>query len=724
MSAASYRVASALRRWAGVAGFAAAAALLGGSPLSGLERSWGLESLYSLRGIRPAPAQVVVIALQGDAARALGVAPRPDRWPRALHAELVERLQAHGARAVAFDLLFDRARDAQDDARLAAALRTAGNGVLVAYLRRETQHAGSAMVSVDRLVQPLPLLSDAALATAPFALVKRSEGVLSYLAFAPQGDDHPSLPLVLAALAEPEALAALAQQTLTTVSGSEPPAPHVLLSRLRREALADPQRWQAHPPGETGTTQRWRQQLADPAPEIFLNLYGPPGLVRTVAYDQALAALREGGAAAERFRGATVLVGASEFNQPEQRDVYRTPWSTDDGLDISGVELGATALANQLDGSVLRPVSQPLQIGLMAALAALCLAPWRVWRPRWAAAASVAVAGGYAGTALWAFGAAYLWLPWALPLGVVWPASVVVGLGLRLWDVERHRTRLRLALDRYGPRDEVARLARQLRHGDDTVYVACLSSDIEDYTQRVEGREPGEARRWLNAYFETVFPIVRAHGGHVVDHAGDAMVCIWLSGDDPGDACRAAARTACALHAAVNDAAPGGCFDPQACPTRLGVHFGPVSLGDVGDAQHAEQRVVGDIVNTASRIQSANKTLGTRVLVSDRIAQHLPPGHYRDLGQFQLSGKQHAVGLAEPTVNRDEALCAQHARALDAWERGDGKAAQALAQALLERWPHDGPTQFLLTQLAQAGPPTTQELTPSGDRKIFVLPLK
>lgn len=724
MSVSSYRVTSALRRWAGVAVYGVAAATLGLSPLSALERSWGLESLYALRGIRPPPAQVVVIALQSEAARALGVPVRPDRWPRAFHAELVERLHAHGAQAVAFDLLFDRARDAQEDARLALALKAAGNGVLVAYLRRETQRAGTAaMVAVDRLVQPLPLLLDAALATAPFALVKRSEGVLSYLAFAPQGDNHPSLPLVLAAQAEPEAVAAL-MPMLNTAPGAPPLAPHVLLSRLRREALANPQHWRAERPGESSATARWRQQLADPAPEIFLNLYGPPGQVQTVAYDRALAALREGGAAAERFRGVTVLVGASEFNQPEQRDVYRTPWSTDDGLDISGVELGATAVANQLDGSVLHTVSQPMQIGLLAALAALWLAPWRVWRPRWAAAASLTVAAGYAGTAAWAFGSAYLWLPWALPLIVVWPVSVLLGLGLRLWDVERQRTRLRLALDRYGPREEVARLARELRHADDTVYVACLSTDIENYTRRVEGREPGEARQWLNAYFETVFPIVRANGGHVVDHAGDAMVCIWLSGSDAGAACRAAVRTACALHAAVNDATPGGCFDPDACPTRLGVHFGPVSLGEVGDAQHAEQRVVGDIVNTASRIQSANKTLGTRVLVSNLIAQHLAPNEYRALGQFQLSGKRQAVGLVEPLLGRDDALRAQHTRALDAWERGDLGAAQALARAVLERWPDDGPTQFLLQQLVLACRMETAGLTPSGDQKIFTLGLK
>lgn len=680
-----------------VALFSAVAAVLAVSPLHGLERSWGLESLYALRGAREAPPQVMVIAMHATAARALDVPARPDRWPRALHAELLRGLHAHGARAVAFDLLFDRPREPEGDARLTEALREAGNGVLVAYLRREMQPGGHGSVAaVDQLLTPLPTLAEAALASAPFALVKSPEGVLSYLAFVPEGDDRPSLPLVLAAHMQPEALAPLAA-TLPTAGHTTPP-PHELLGALRRAARAAPApAAPAVPPADTtsltGLTARWRHLLAHPGNEIFLNVYGPPGQVLTLPYDQALAALREGGAAAERFRGAAVLVGAAETNQPEQRDAYRTPWSTREGLDISGVELAATALANHLDGSALRPLGPPLQAALLAGLAALLLAPWRAWPTRWVLPLSVSLAGGYATLASVGF-AHSLWLPWALPLLVVWPASVVLGLGLRLREVERQRQRLRHALSRYAPREEVARLARELSDADDTVFVACLSTDIEDYTRRIEQRGPGEARRWLNAYFETAFPIVRSHGGHVVDHAGDSMICIWLSGKDPGAACRAAVDAARALSAALNRT-QSGAFDPEAFPTRLGLHFGPVSLGEVGDAEYAEQRVVGDIVNTASRIQSSNKPLGTRVLVSDVVARHLPAQTFRPLGRFLLTGKQWDIGLADPLVD-DEALRLRHAEALAAWERGDlTQAADTLASLLAER-PNDGPARFLL----------------------------
>ncbi len=716
----SYRVTTRLKRWGGIA-LVGGLAALAWWPLSSLEHSWGLESLYALRGPRPAPPHVVVIALHGAAAQALGVAPRPDRWPRALHAELVERLHAQGARSVAFDLLFDRERDAADDARLERALREAGNGVLVAYLRRDLHNMGSTVVAIDHWVPPMPALGDAALATAAFALVKSNEGVLSYLAFAPEGDERASLPWVLAAHHDAAALRALGK-----VLSNPPTQASELLSALRRAARAQPGLLDNAADGEVIQTTQWRQALRDPSNEVYLNMYGPPGQITTLAYDQALAALREGGAKAEVFRGASVLVGTSEFSQTEQRDVYRTPWSTRDGLDVSGVELGATALANRLDGSVIRPLSGAAAAGWMAALAMLWLLPWRLASARWAAPCWLGMAVAYGAVVSSAFTHLNLWWPWAVPLFVVWPVTGLLGLGLRVREVERQRHRLRLALSRYGPREEVARLARALRDGDDRVYVACLSTDIEGYTRRIEGLGPADARRWLNAYFEKAFPIVRQHGGHVVDHAGDSMLCIWLSAHDHAQACQQAVAAARALSAALNDTTTEGlaCASHPATPTRLGLHFGPVSLGEVGDAAHAEQRVVGDIVNTASRIQSANKALGTRILVSDVVAGYLPAGECRALGYFLLAGKQAPVGLAEPLGTAGaQHLREQHAQALAAWEAGEWTQARGALDSLLAQWPHDGPARFLINQVSEAAHGNASTL-PDGERRLIRLHLK
>ena len=78
------------------------------SPLQRLERSAGLPALYAVRGIRPPPPEVVIVALDAASAQQLGVPARPDLWPRRLHATLVDGLVRSGARAIGFDLLFAR----------------------------------------------------------------------------------------------------------------------------------------------------------------------------------------------------------------------------------------------------------------------------------------------------------------------------------------------------------------------------------------------------------------------------------------------------------------------------------------------------------------------------------------------------------------------------------------------------------------------------------------
>ncbi len=612
---------------------------MGASTLQTLEQSWGLGTLYSLRGTRAFCPQITIIALNAQSARNLNLPTQPDRWPRALHAELIERLQTNGTELIAFDLLFDRPREATDDAALARAIAQSGKVMLVAYLQRETQKMSGFSASVDTLVHPLPMFANAALASAPFALVKSNQGILEYLRFAPEGDDTASLPVVMA----------------------------------------------AHLQGPNNTALKRSERFTK------FNLYGPPGHIPTLPYDQALALLRKGGAESAVFRHAVVLIGAAETNQPQQRDAYRTAWSTEQEIDLGGVELAATALCNELEQSALWKLKKIQELTLSILLLMGMLTPWRFFSARRALFFSTILALSYACLASVLFSKMHLWLPLAVPVFLAWPASIMLGLSMRLQCAHRQRQRLQTALARYGPKDEITRLAHQLNPTDHTVHVACLCTDMQGYTSRIENMPPAQAQAWLNHYFEIVFPIVRKHGGHVVDHAGDAMVCIWLGGKNAQTACQAATCCALALHQQLN-------HNHSTYLTRVGLHFGPVALGDVGDAQHAQQRVVGDIVNTANRIQAANKALGTKVLISDALMQHLNSAPGRWLGHFLLKGKTQAIGLYTPGLC-EEQTNRRYTQALQAFEQGHDEQAKNHLTALLKNKPQDGPALFFLKHL-------------------------
>ncbi|QTQ34410.1 CHASE2 domain-containing protein [Aromatoleum petrolei] len=620
---------------------------LGLSPLAELERSFGLRFLYGLRGPVAAPQDIVIVAMDAASAQALGVPERPERWPRGLHARLISGLAASGARVIGFDVLFAQAREPAEDAALADALRRAGRVVLAETIRRDFVRGadGSVVASADQRVPPLPLFAEAAGASAPFVLPKTPDGVFEFWTRVPTVGDRPSLPLVLA--------------TRMGVAGSP-------------------------------------QDPSPDEPRRLLNLYGPLGTVTTISYGRALELLADPVAATATFGGKAVLVGYSEANQSRQTDAYRTPFSTADGVDVSGVELAATALGNLLEGSWLRRPGEGAALALLAAQAALLALPWGLARPRAALAATAGVCVVYAGLALWAFSAARLWLPVVLPLAFS-PALVgALGIARQHRAALRRRGELERALELGVPRAAIERLAAVLGDGGQgkTVIAVCLCSDIVSYTTIAESLSPQAARDLLNRYLARFIPIVESHGGYAADMVGDSVLSLWIAETGPEPAVAAACRAGLELDRAMN-ASPGA---DGALPTRLGLHCGPIFFGEVGAPGRHELRAVGDIVNTASRIQGANKYLNTGVLVSRAVADRLGPGEARSLGRFALAGKGQAMELLQ--LSR-EALpapaAARFGAGLQAFVAGEFGAAAAQFAAAREAG-DAGPAVFYLAQ--------------------------
>jgi adenylate cyclase len=86
-----------------------------------------LDILYRLRPVTPPHADILIVAIDEPSFQELD---RPWPWPRRLHAELVRRLSASGARLIMFDVIFAGATNPEDDKLLAEAIREAGNVVL------------------------------------------------------------------------------------------------------------------------------------------------------------------------------------------------------------------------------------------------------------------------------------------------------------------------------------------------------------------------------------------------------------------------------------------------------------------------------------------------------------------------------------------------------------------------------------------------------------------
>ena len=471
--------------------------LVGVSPLVSLESGPGLKFLYGLRGLRAPPPDVLIVSLDSRAASALGVSRRLTEWSRSTHAALVDRLVSSGAAAIGFDVLFERARDPAGDAAFAQALRRAGRVVLAEAVSRQkiVDTAGRELASVDHRSLPLPLFAEAAFATAPFLLPKTDEGVFEFWTHLPGIGDRPSMPVVLA--------------DIMTAKGVGPPPARQPDSSARRLAL---------------------------------NLYGPLGRIPTLSYDQALRLLDNPQEARRRFEGKAVIVGLSEPNQSLQTDAYRTPYTGSDGVDVSGVELCATALANLMDGSYLRRLGPETELAGMLGWAAVLMLPWLCLAPRMAMFATVLALAGYAAVAVFAFSAAQMWLPVILPLAVI-PAVVTgLGLGAHYRRVRLRQADLERAMDHGLSRQAFERLEGALggMSAGRTVFAVCLCSDIEGYTALSETLSPKDTRDALNRYLDAFIPKIEENGGYVVDIVGDSVMSVWLADASPSQACEGA----------------------------------------------------------------------------------------------------------------------------------------------------------------------------------------
>ncbi|MGH6635736.1 MAG: CHASE2 domain-containing protein, partial [Gammaproteobacteria bacterium] len=175
--------------------------------LNALEIDWGGGWLFGLRGERPAPEEVMVVTIDQESSRRLGLPNIPRQWPRSLHAQVVRNLTRWGARVIAFDVRFEQNRTASDDEEFASAVREAGNVVLFAYLAKQRHAASDGQTEAfsERIIAPIPALADAAAASAPFPLPKLPVKVHQYWLFKPEAGDAPTLPVVaMQVFARPE----------------------------------------------------------------------------------------------------------------------------------------------------------------------------------------------------------------------------------------------------------------------------------------------------------------------------------------------------------------------------------------------------------------------------------------------------------------------------------------------------------------------------------------
>ena len=177
--------------------------------------------------------------------------------------------------------------------------------------------------------------------------------------------------------------------------------------------------------------------------------------------------------------------------------------------------------------------------------------------------------------------------------------------------------------------------------------VTVLFSDLRDFSSFSEGRDPAEVMDRLNVYFERMVRAIESEGGVVDKFVGDAVMAVFGGLIELENPCRAAVRAARAMRAALAALnAEWASRSLESFENGVGIHHGPVIQGPLGAENRKEFTVIGDAVNTASRLETCSKELGFSVVVSQEVFARLPAeerSSFAPVGELTLKGKREVL---------------------------------------------------------------------------------
>lgn len=552
------------------------------------QRKWQKELRHAFNGAFTHLLDIVLVVIDDETEEWLksqGIPINP--IPRALYGNLVGRLYEAGAKVIAFDLHMDTQSlyGADDDQAFATAMRKMGKVVLPCVLMKN---------GPDIQTQtPHPLLYDAAACAGIINMGVDTDGAIR----------------------------------AGTVAGRDPWGPRPALSVLAAGL------WLGRTPKQIEREIARQRFNGQPLPlmsytddkgsfgglsyaALLLNFAGAEGSFRHVPMKVVLSPKEHGLSEMDLrrlFAGKLVFVGATS---KLAKDFFVTPFSAT----FPGVEIHATLAQMLLSGRFLSilPLStqQALLLGLVTLTGLLVFG----LRPLLALPCVVLLVGGCLYGALFSLERWLLLIPIA-PILLAMAFTFAVSTAYLEFAVERQARHIRQRFRRFvapavldtivmAPEESLTRPRR--------VEATVLFSDLRGFTSISETRSPEEVATILNDYFEAMTAVIDRYEGTISKFIGDGIMALFgVPVAQPDHAARAV-RCAVAMQLMMDELRQR--FSQSQLPElsmRIGIHTGIMVFGAIGSKRQSDLTVIGDTVNVASRLESMNKELNSRILISE-----------------------------------------------------------------------------------------------------------
>ncbi len=690
------------------------------------------------RGPQPVSGQVVLVAIDEASLERVGRWP----WSRRTMAALVDAMDAMEPRAVGYDIgFFDpETSGAQEELmRLAENARPLGllpNPELVAYIRERLRQSNPDYQLALSLNQ----------AAAPQVLGY-------YFNFAPDGYVTPKPEAATHTMAYAARYPAIRDLGTSAAPAAHLPVPHAPGLRTNVETIVSQSAGQGYfnvLPDQDGVIRRYPmtirfqnvyyQPLAaavfnqlqaprlptllaarqgvvgaqwgelhiptDQYGQMLLNYRGPEKTLTHVAAWRIL----NGDVPAETLRGKLLLVGVTA---PAVFDLRVTPF----GVAYPGLEIQGTALENLISQDfMLRPGWAPLfDLAAIWLLALICLLFLWQTRPLLTLLGFMLMALGFVWLNQYLFTSHSYWLNMVYPLSGFSASYLMLNI-YRFLFADRQKRQIRMAFSKYLDPNVVEQLVTQperLKLGGEMLTLSVLFSDIRGFTSISEKLGPEPLVKLLNEYLTGMTGVVLRNRGLLDKYIGDAIMAVY------GAPLFYAGHAAAACHTAVEMLAHlktlNQNWSDRGLPTLeigVGINSGPMVAGNMGSEQRFDYTVMGDHVNLASRLESLNKSYGTRILISQYTQSLIQDEFYtRPVDLVRVKGKVEPVEIYELLDLKSNVAVwpgqDEYLRMLSDYREGAFGRARTRCDDLLRQYPEDTVVRVYQTRLQQlaADPP-------------------
>lgn len=362
---------------------------------------------------------------------------------------------------------------------------------------------------------------------------------------------------------------------------------------------------------------------------------------------------------AQQIEGKYVLIGGDIVDY-DRVETSITPWT---GFEPAGLSVHGEIIAQMLDGKVLPQVPEwTLWVMAVLVVATAALTALLEWPAPKLVPLLLLLAVMFVGIPFWlhfndvdTYGLpAVGWLVgWIIAFTAVTAAARSAGAAQRSFAQG--------ALGKYIPRDIAQQIIDQpelLSLGGEKREIYVLFSDLEGFTKMSHAIQPEMVAKLLNRYLEMLSKVVLDHGGVIDKYVGDAVVAFWGAPIARPDDAERATKAGYAMWQAGEDFRQEvAAMDPnlpKIGKTRVGLHYGEAVVGNFGGDTRIQYTALGDSMNTAARLEAANKPLDSNVSASREFIEKSNPDWWVPMGRIVLRGRARPVDIYHPRPDLPE----------------------------------------------------------------------